>query len=112
VPKLLEQKGHTVQVANCAERAMMLIKDKGNYEVLLLLLYLPGMDGAELCRWMDKWSAKKGVLKVAFTCPGSCVPPDLARSLPHWLPVDRFIDGLERVEDLVKAVEEVLSSRS
>ena len=107
---LLEQKGHVVQVVSCAERAMICAHNKdADYQALVLHLYLPGMDGAELCRWIEKWSSLKGIPKVAFTWPGLRLPVDISRGLPNWLPVDRFFEGLEHAEELVEAVEELLS---
>lgn len=108
---LLEARGHTVQVVNCAERAMMCIEDQGQYEALVLAVFLPGMDGAELCRWIEKWGSLKGLVKVAFTWAGSPLSLDTSHGLPRWLPVDRFLEGVERPEDLVQAVQELLAAR-
>ena len=108
---LLEQKGHSVQVVDCAERAMLYVDREGDYEALVLHLYLPGMDGAELCRWVERRSSLKGIPKVAFTWAGLRMPVDVSQGLPKWLPVDRYIEGLERVEELVEAVEGLLAAR-
>jgi len=107
---LLEPKGHTVHVVNCAERAMMRLEAEGPYELLVLGVFLRGMDGAELCRWIEKWSSVKGVRKLAFTWAGSSLPADLHSGLPRWLPVDRYLDGVQQPEDLIGAVEEMLST--
>ena len=67
---LLEQGGHHVEAASCGERAMLRVEEKKDYEAMVLhLCYLPGMDGAELCRWIEKSSPIKGVPKIAFTLP-------------------------------------------
>jgi len=107
---LLVRQGHTVDVVNCAERAMLRVQARRDYAAVVLQLYLPGMDGAELCRWMEKWSAVRGVHKLVFTWHGRRAPVVLSRGLPRWLPADRFIENLERAEDLVEALETLLSN--
>ncbi len=108
---LLEQRGHSVRVVDCAERAMLCICNEGDYEALVLHLYLRGMDGAELCRWVEKWSSLKGILKIAFTWAGSPVSIDVSGGLPPWLPADHFIEDLKSAEELVEAVDGFLSKR-
>ena len=100
-----------MQMVDCAERAMLRLDREGDYEAVVLHLYLPGMDGAEFCRWIERWSSLKGVPKVAFTWAGFRMPVDVSKGLPKWLPVDRYIEGLQHVEELVEALDSLLAER-
>jgi len=111
VCSMLEELGHVVHCVNCAERAMLQVQSEEGYEAVVMHLFLPGMDGAELSRWMAEWHLPDGITEVAFTCRGEHSPVDLSRGLPRWLPVDRFIEGLEAPEELVAAVRELLDEQ-
>jgi CheY-like chemotaxis protein len=90
---------------------MLCVDRGGQYEAIVLHLYLRGMDGAELCRWAESHSSLRGIPKVAFTWAGLRMPVDVSSGLPKWLPVDRYIEGIQRAEDLVEAVDSLLASR-
>ena len=108
---LLEQKGHSVHVVDRAERAMIFLDRAGSCELLLLHLYLHGMDGAELCRWVQARGLLKGAPKVAFTWAGLRLPADASDGPPSWLPVDRFIEEVVRMDELVEVVDRLLAAR-
>jgi DNA-binding response OmpR family regulator len=49
VRKVLEEEGHTVDVANDGEDGLAMAMD-GSHDVIVLDILLPGMDGLEVCR--------------------------------------------------------------
>ena len=107
---LLEQRGHRVHAVDCAERAMLWIHEGHELEAVVLQLYLPGMDGAELCRWMQRSCSHMQLRKMAFTWAGTRMPVDVSQGLPGWFPVDLFVEGLERAEDLADAIDGFLTT--
>jgi len=105
----LEQQGHAVQLERSAERAMALIQEGGEFDIVALRLMLHGMDGAELCRWIEAETSLRGIPKVAFTGPGSRIKLSFDGKLPRWFPVDRFINELDDPRVLIETVEQLLS---
>jgi len=112
VCSLLQSNGHEVQAASSAERAMLHVHSGESYEAVVMHLFLPGIDGAELSRWLAGPALPGNMVELAFTCSGEKTPMAAGEGLPKWLPVDRFLDGIERAEDLVIAVEELLKQRA
>jgi len=108
VRQMFQQRGHSVHFERCAEKAMLAIQHGKRFDVLVLHLFLHGMDGAELCRWLDRNSPLRGIPKVAFTQPGCRLSFDFERGLPHWLPVTQFIGQLQDAAMLVEAVQNLL----
>lgn len=108
VTALFTARGHAVTAATSAERAMMHADRDRDYGVVVAHLILPSIDGAELCRWLQRWSPMPGVPRVVFTMPGARLKLDFQEGLPRWLPADVYIHGLEDLENLVDAVEWVL----
>src|SRR3989337_4337355 len=49
VRKVLEEEGHTVDVANDGEEGLAIAMD-GSHDVIVLDILLPGIDGFEVCR--------------------------------------------------------------
>ncbi|MFP4027871.1 MAG: response regulator [Candidatus Brocadiia bacterium] len=111
VQEKLAQRGHCVEVAHCAERAMLRINDHEEYDALVLDLYLPGMDGAEFCRWVDRWAELEKTPKLAFTWEGHNIPTNISGELPRWLPVDQLLQGIKDIEELTREVEDFLKSQ-
>jgi CheY-like chemotaxis protein len=109
---LLGQNGHVVTAAGSAERAMLHVDREGGFEVVVAHLILPSIDGAELCRWLQRWSSLSGVPRIVFTSPGVHLRLNLQDGLPRWLPADVYIHGLEDIHNLAEAVEWVLHRRS
>ena len=109
VRQMFQQHGHCVHFERCAEKAMLAIQAGKRFDVLVLHLFLHGMDGAELCRWLEHHSLLRGIPKVAFTQPGSELSFEFQHGLPHWLPVTRFIRHVEDVTMLVETVQELLA---
>jgi CheY-like chemotaxis protein len=102
---LFAQRGHTVTAATSAERAMLHADREADYDAVVAHLILPSIDGAELCRWLQRWSALSRVPRVVFTSPGVRLRLNLQDGLPRWLPADVYIHGLEDLQSLVEAVE-------
>ena len=105
---LLARKDHHVTAVRSAERAMIRVDREGDYDLVLLHLILPGIDGAELCRWLQRWSLLSGVPRIVFTGPNTHLRLDLREQLPRWLPADLYVHGVEDAARLVVAVEQVL----
>ncbi|MBS3763020.1 MAG: response regulator [Planctomycetes bacterium] len=112
VQEKLAQRGHCVEVAHCAERAMLRIDQKEKFDALVLDLYLPGMDGAEFCRWMDRWAEVEKTPKLAFTWEGYDIPTGVGDDLPRWLPVDHLLKEIKDVDELTARVEDFLKSQN
>ncbi len=105
---LLVQKGHAVTVVNCAERAMLQVERESGYDAVVLHLILPGIDGAELCRWLKQWSSSPGIPRIVFTGPEVRLELDLSEELPRWLPADVYVEGVKEPDELISAVERIL----
>jgi len=88
----LEKDGHTVKAVGSGERAMLEIDSGAQVDAVVVCLYLPGMDGAELCRWVRKRPGSDGITTVAFTACGRSLPDYLRATMRLWLPVDLFLD--------------------
>jgi len=108
VRELLVQKGHAVTVVNCAERAMLRVERESDYDAVVLHLILPGIDGAELCRWLKQWSSLPGARRVVFSGPEVRLRLNLSEELPGWLPADVYVAGVEEPDQLISAVERIL----
>jgi len=108
VRALLVQKGHCVTVVNCAERAMLQVERESDYDAVVLHLVLPGIDGAELCRWLKQWSSLPGARRVVFSGPEVQLTLNFADELPRWLPADVYLQRMEEPEALICAVERIL----
>jgi len=102
---LFAQRGHTVTAVTSAERAMLHADREADYDAVVAHLILPSIDGAELCRWLQRWSALSRVPRVVFTSPDVRLRLNLQDGLPRWLPADVYIHGLEDLQSLVEAVE-------
>jgi CheY-like chemotaxis protein len=109
VMALLHEQGHDVHIVNCAERAMLRVHEGQGYDVIVIHLFLPGMDGAELSRWLARGEAPCCATKIAFTCKGERVPLDATGTLPAWLPVDRFYGEVDSMEDLAAGIANLLA---
>lgn len=110
--RLLGDNGHDVTVVTCAERAMMRVEREPEYDAVVLHLMLRGIDGAELCRWLQNWSSLPCTPRVVFTTPDIQLKLNLEQELPSWLPADVFLGGVWDMQELVEAVEGVLCKRS
>ncbi len=111
VRRRLNQRGHRVQAAASAERAMMKVDVDSEFDVVVLHLILPGMDGAELCRWLKRWSPLAAAPRVVFSTPDVKLELELDGELPNWLPADLYLHCVDQMDSIVEAVERVLSSR-
>src|SRR3972149_10975032 len=49
IRRVLEEEGHTVDVAHAGEEALAMASD-ASHDVIILDVLLPGMDGIEICR--------------------------------------------------------------
>lgn len=106
---LLTQRGHCAIVTGSAERAMLHVEHEADYDAVVLHLVLPGIDGAELCRWLQKWSSLPSTPRIAFTSPGTELRIDLQKKLPRWLPADRYLHNVSDPAEIVAVLEELLS---
>ncbi|MFO8007881.1 MAG: response regulator [Candidatus Brocadiia bacterium] len=109
VRRLLAGMGHLVIVARSAERAMIRVDQESDFDAVLLHLILPGMDGAELCRWLERWSRLARVPRVVFTGPETRLSLGLEDRLPPWLPADQYLHCVSDFERIAGAVQSVLS---
>ncbi len=109
---ILQRNGHDVTVADSAERAMLHADCQGGFGVIVAHLILPSIDGAELCRWLQRWSPLAGVPRVVFTGRDVRLRLNLEGGPPSWLPADVYLHELEDVQSLADAIERILSERS
>lgn len=62
----LRRAGYDVVDVACGEDAMeMYNRQNGNFDVALLDIMMPGMDGFELCRWLRDQSSEIGILMLS-----------------------------------------------
>ncbi len=108
VRRLLAGMGHVVIVARSAERAMISVDRESDFDAVVLHLILPGMDGAELCRWLQRWSGLARVPRVVFTGPETRLSLGLEERLPAWLPADMYLHCVSDFGRIANAVRSVL----
>ena len=108
---LFVENGHSVTLTNSAERAMIQVAAQSDFDAIVLHLILPGIDGAELCRWLQRRSSLPSVPRVVFTSPEVRLKLELQERLPRWLPADLYIHGLEELGKLIDGVEQILCGR-
>ena len=108
VCRLLCDRGHHVTAVVSAERAMISVQREGDYDAVVLHLVLHGIDGAELCRWLQCWSPMPGVPRLVFTTPDVSLNLDLERGMPGWLPAHKYLHAVADLARLVEAVEELM----
>ncbi len=106
--RLLCEKGHYVVPTSSAERAMMHVERESDYDAVVVHLILPGIDGAELCRWLQKWSSLPRAPRVVFSGPEAHLCVDLEGGLPRWLPADVYLHNVADAVSIVEAVEGIL----
>ncbi len=111
VADMLTGRGHFVIVTGSAERAMLHVEHEADYDAVVLHLVLPGIDGAELCRWLQRWSSLPSTPRIVFSSPGTELRIDLRKKLPRWLPADLYLHDVTDPARLVEAVEDVLRAR-
>jgi CheY-like chemotaxis protein len=111
VCELFVQRGHSVTVESSAERAMLRTEQDAGFEAVVAHLILPSIDGAELCRWLQRWSSMPAVPRIVFSSPAVQIRLNLQHKLPRWLPADVYIHDLEDFAHLVDAVEWTLDRR-
>jgi CheY-like chemotaxis protein len=109
---LLCDKGHRVTAAVSAERAMIEVERAGDFDAVVLHLVLHGIDGAELCRWLQQWSSLPAVPRLVFTTPDIHLSLGLEAGIPRWLPADRYMHAVSDLAELVEAVEELVCRAS
>jgi len=108
---LLCDRGHRVTAAISAERAMISVEREGDYDAVVLHLVLHGIDGAELCRWLQRWSSLPDVPRLVFTTPDVSLNLNLESGMPQWLPADCYLHAVGDLARLVEAVEELICHR-
>ncbi len=87
---------------------MLCVEREGGFDAVVLHLILPGIDGAELCRWLERWSCLASVPRVVFTGPETELRIDLTHGLPRWLPAHRYLDSVDTMDRIVAELERVL----
>lgn len=102
-----EPLGHTVTVVETAEEALEMI-DSGDFDLAIVDLLLPGMDGAELIRRMRERPETSDVAIIVFTCMADRIGSSLSESDKVWLPADVIIDKLDGPEAILSAIEGLL----
>ncbi len=106
--RVLEGKGYEVCAVENAENALEKLRSN-HFDLVITDLLLPGMDGAELCRTLraDSCYAHLPILMI------SNMPQRLGIHItPHdarWAPLDRFMDKTAPLEDMARAVHELIS---
>jgi len=108
--ELVAERGHLVTVVTSAERAMLRVEQESNFDAVVLHLILPGIDGAEFCRWLQRWSSMARVPRVVFSGPETRLQVDLQHKLPRWLPADRYLHDVQDTGVIVREVERVMAS--
>lgn len=62
----LKRAGYDVVDVNCGERAIEVFMHYGGmFDVALLDIMMPGMDGVELCKWLRNRSATMGIIMLS-----------------------------------------------
>jgi len=106
----LEPLGYELEIVETAEEALESIERK-RFECAIIDLMLPGMDGAELIRYLRTRDDTRTMPMVAFTCMVREMSLWVDESDSTWLPADAVVDKFEGTPAVVQAVEELLERR-
>jgi len=107
---MLEREGYQVSAVPSGEMALEMIREQ-EFDLLLVDLLLPGMDGAELCRTVRAEKTHCGKPIVMITCMMARMGIDITEADAHWAPVDRVVDKAAPVETLLATIRQLLNRK-
>ncbi len=107
----LEPRGHEIVMVATAEEALEVATEK-TFDLAVIDLILPGMDGAELIRQLRKDEATCGITIVAFTCMLRQMGLGFDARDRVWLPADEVLDKTEGIEAVAIKIEALLMGSS
>lgn len=107
----LVQDGHQVEAVATGEEALSLVATH-EFDLLIVDLLLPGMDGAELCRIIRTGHEKPALPIMMVTSMGYRMGIQVTAADAHWAPVDCCVDKSTPLNELSKMATELLAHHS
>ena len=105
---VLEKEDHTIDTCSSGEKALELVESK-DYDLFLVDLLLPGMDGSEFCRMLRADERTADAPIIMFSSMASKMGIDVSQKDIHWAPIDRFIEKGSPIKELLEAIQELTS---
>lgn len=99
--------GYTVVCCSSAEEAMALLAEQ-RFDLVLVDLELPGIDGAEFCRWLRKRPDLADRPAILFTGVAERHGIPISENDKSWIPADEIVDKVKGVQELVQAARKYL----
>jgi CheY-like chemotaxis protein len=106
---LLGQEGHCALAASSAETALEILSLE-QFDLVIVDLLLPGMDGAELCRVIRQDDVISELPIVIVSAMPHLLGIEFTENDANWVPANRFIDKCDTGDKLMNTVCELLKS--
>jgi len=103
----LTRRGHSVEAVRTAEQALEALQ-RSEFDLLLVDLLLPGMDGAELCRTIRADSDSRHLPILMLSNMGDRLGITFTEADAKWAPVDRFLDKSVASSEMSRVAELLL----
>jgi CheY-like chemotaxis protein len=100
-------RGHVVEAVRTAEQALDVL-GKNDFDLLLVDLLLPGMDGAELCRTIRSDPSSRHLPILMLSNMGDRLGITFSEADVSWAPVDRFLDKSVAANEMSRVAELLL----
>src|SRR5262249_1721828 len=105
--RLLERQGHKVQVANDGRETLEAVA-KQPFDLVLMDLQMPEMNGFEVTATIRKWEKEKGVQCPIIAMTAHAMKGDRERCLEVGM--DGYVSKPIQVKELLEAIEKVVTS--
>jgi CheY-like chemotaxis protein len=104
------KKGHAVETVRTGEQALDAL-EKGSFDLMVVDLLLPGMDGAELCRTIRADPNRRNLRILMLSSMGEHLGITVTEADGAWAPVDRFLNKSIPVDEMSRVAELLLENK-
>ena len=104
----LGREGYEVAAVATAEEALSLVAAR-EFDLLIVDLCLPGMDGAELCRTIRTGHEAFAMPIMMVTSMEKRMGIHVSAADARWAPVDCYVDKSTPLDELIRIARELLA---